>query len=387
MKKLWFTLLLLNLTLFAACGVFAPRGATTSELAAPSITEESGLEGSSGLDLVETQASVPTLTPSPSPTETLIPPTVDVGPPTFNLDDSSQYLPSEVTNSFRSSISFSFAGADEDGTPFDSSLKIEGAIVVDPPASSLNFQTLEEAGNEVGESISVVDLDGTFYALTPEFGCFVSSSPVEMDLYDDFLSEGGDLLGVAQRVLPDEEINGMDAFVYEITLENLAPGSVTALGIDVLETGRIYVSKEHQVITRIFMKGLGSSNVLTGNTEVKGEVTYEINYFDFDAEVQVLVPEGCAELGEIPYPIPEDARNITQLPGLFSYQTDQTTEALGALYKTGMPDLGYTLTDEFGTASLLSLTFSGDGEEVVVFIGSDPETGESAVTISVQTPE
>lgn len=386
MKKLWFTLIPLSLVMLAGCGLLAPGEGTTDDLVIPPITEENGSESSPVLDQGETQAEVPTQTTSPSPTEIPSTSTEDVGPTTFNLDDPSQYLPTEIINSFRSSISFSFTGADEDGTPFDSALKIDGVMVLDPPASSLSFQTIGEADAEVGESISVAELEGTFYALTPEFGCFISSSPVEMDLYDDFLSEGGDMLGVAQRLFPDEEINGLDAYVYEITLENLAPGAVTALGIELLETGRIYVSKEHQVITRIFMKGLGSSNVLTGNSDVLGDVEYEINYFDFDTEVQVLVPEGCSELGEILYPLPEDARNITQLPGFISYQSDQAAEALGDLYKTEMPDLGYTLSEKFGTASLLSFTFLGDGDEVAIIIGSDPETGESAVTISVQTP-
>lgn len=386
MKKIWFAWILLHLVILVACGLLAPGGGTTGEVAPPPTTEEGGSNGSPDLDQGETQGEAATHTPPPSPTEAPSNSVEGADLSTFNLDDPSQYLPSEIINSFQSSIRFSFKGTDEDGTSFDSSLVIEGVMVLDPPASSLSFQTIGEAGTEVGESISVVELDGAFYALTPEFGCFVSTSPVEMDLYDDFLSQRGDLQGIANRLPPDEEINGMVAYVYEITLDNIAPEAVTALGIEVLETGRIYVSREHLAITRIFMKGFGSSNVLTGNTEVLGEVEYEINYFDFDTGLQVQVPEGCAELGEIPYPIPEDAREMTQLPGVFSYQSGETGEALGDLYKTRMPDLGYTLTEEFGTSSLLSLTFSGNGEEVVIFIGSDPDTGESAVTINVQTP-
>jgi hypothetical protein len=107
-----------------------------------------------------------------------------------------------------------------------------------------------------------------------------------------------------------------------------------------------------------------------------------VDYSDFNAPIEITVPEGCSAPGESEYPMLADATNVNSFGDVLSYDTATVFDDVVEFYKTEMVAAGYTLDSEFATAPTALLTFSKDGQNVTVSVVESPTTDGLTVVIT-----
>ena len=312
----------------------------------------------------------------------------EAGADSINLADPSLYLQPTGVNTYRTSLVYSFSGQAADGSTVTSSITGEGAYSVDPYQVRFSFQTSDSA--VPGETLEIVQIENMMYMVGGEFGCF--SLPVteeEVDNpYQELLDTGGTLTGQAQRIQPDETINDIPVYVYEITTANLDVSDPTTQQIEVITFGRLYLAKDGGYVVRVVLDGRGKNTVLE-ESDLVGDVHYELNYFGHNQPVDIAPPADCGTAGGGDegdgtaggFPVPEGAADVVSMPGLVSFGTPQTVDEVAAYYKTEMVNQGWTLSDETSFAGLATLTFTKDGKTANITITPDQASGNTLVLI------
>ncbi len=304
------------------------------------------------------------------------------GPGTFTLNADNLYGEPLIYNTYRTTVAFTFRGTAEDGSLVEGALNGEGARSVEPPATTVAFTSSGSA--ELGDEASYVftQIGETDYIVAPSLGCatLATGGVGSVDLYALLLADGGMLgqLVGAERVLPNQNINGVNAYHYtfdETALDQTDPAVEEVTNID----GHLYVAPEGHVV-RLVIDGVGMSAVLTGGLDLTGDIHYELNYFDFDAPVDISPPPECEELTS-EFPMLEDAFNISSFTGLLTYSTNAEFDAVVDFYKGEMAADGWSLAQEFIFAPAATLSFNRDGSTALVTIGEDPTSGSVLVAI------
>lgn len=341
------------------------------------------------------EATAPAVAP-PTPSESTEP-TPEGGAPsgqdttagadTINLDDPARYAQPAGVNTYRTSLVFTFSGTAADGTPVTGSIHGEGAFSADPPQLSFTFQT---ANADLPDgSMEIVQIDNTLYMASTDLGCFSLpvDSPEAENPYGELLDTGGFLTGQAARVQPDETVNDIPVYVYEITSANLDTSDPTTQEVTEITFGRIYIAKEGGYVVRLLMDGRGKNTLASEPSDLIGDVHYELNYFGQNEPVNIVPPANCESEtggGVTPtgsYPIPEGATDVVSIPGVATFSSEQTPEELSQFYKTEMVAAGWTMGEEINFAGLITLTFTKDGKTATITITADPSTGKTQVAI------
>jgi hypothetical protein len=363
-----------------ACGLFSGGSEDAPEMSEPiPATEAVDVESPVGeVDTDETdsapEAPDPTATTAPVESGSNGAENSGEGPQSLNLEDGLLFTPPNV-NSYRLSMDYSFSGVDANGNPLEGDMEIKADFIKEPSASRMFMEGAGAFAEGMSGPMEMVETGGSFYLYSDEFGCMSARSGESFNPMDDLLNDVDDLLGEAQRVYPDEVINGMDTYVYEITEENIVPDTTTDLQIEELTTAKVYVSKEYDTVVRVYMEGYGRSDVLTEDETAEGTVIYDVNFYDLDAAFTIEAPEGCggAAGGETPYPVPEDSdvSIVMQVEGIFAYETSMSPADVLAFYEEELPALGYTInaSSAFGDAATMELT-GPDGESIIAFFAT-----------------
>ena len=84
-------------------------------------------------------------------------------------------------------------------------------------------------------------------------------------------------------------------------------------------------------------------------------------------------PTGASAEIEVDFPLPDDARNVTDMGGTVNFQTDLSLEEVADFYIQEITDMGYT---EREITTVIS-------EDVVNLVFDDPEGGESIVVQAI----
>ena len=309
------------------------------------------------------------------------------GADTLNLDDPSLFASPAEVNSYRMNMVFTFSAQAADGTAITSSIQGEGAFSVNPSQMSFSFQT-SSADIPLG-TMEIVQLDNTFYMSSTELGCF--TLPVDEagtdNPYEELINTSGFLTGQATRVQPDETLNSIPVYAYEITSANLDTSDPTAQDITEITYGRLYVAKDTGYLVGLVMDGRGKNTIEGENNDLVGDVHYELNYFDQNQPVTITVPEACSQgdtgggVTTSSIPVPENVTDLVSMTGITTFSSTQTPEELSQFYKTEMVAAGWTMGEEFNVTGLITLTFTKDGKTATVTITADPSTGKTQVVI------
>ncbi len=306
------------------------------------------------------------------------------GGDTLNLEDPGLYNAYSTLNSYAINWLFTFNGTADDGSPVAGEVFLDGVYSAEPGEMS---QVFSSSGNAVlGESeiFTIVYKDGVQYIVAPEFGCMTSTTddpdvPFGMDGSSiDFL------VGEAVRVMPDETINGIDVYVYQFTEANVIPSE---MGGDVVELteGFIKIAKDTGFLVQLRMLGQGTADVLSGDLNLVGDITYEMTLSDFNQPISATVPPECTEepgSDDFSYPMPDDASEVSSFPGVTTFMTEMAMADAVAFYKAEMAAAGWTLTEEYTQEGFLaSITFTKDGGTIIVTMTPDPDSGKVMVVI------
>ncbi len=374
--------LLILLLASLACATLSGGNPTAPTVTVPTIAvptvDVPTVEIPSGSDVTE---------PTPAPEGGDSGQNTTAGADTLNLDDPALFASPADVNSYRVNLVFTFTGQAGDGTAINSSIQGEGAFSVNPSQMSFTFQT-SSADVPLG-TMEIVQVEDTMYMSSAELGCF--SLPVDQGTsenpYEELMNTGGFLTGQATRVQPDETLNGIPVYAYEITSANLSTTDSSTQDFTEITYGRVYVAKDTGYLVGIVMDGRGKNTIDGSNTDIVGEVHFEVNYYDQNQPVTVTVPEACAQgdtgsgVTSGSFPVPEGASDLISMTGMTTFSSDKTPEELSQFYKTEMVAAGWTMGDELNVTGLVTLTFTKDGKTATVTITADPSTGKTLVAI------
>lgn len=307
----------------------------------------------------------------------------DLGPGPSSLDLTDMSAFEEVPGDYSMLMNFNFQGTDVNGQTIDSTLSIEGSFQKDPFASSVDMTVTGGVGDLGGvDAVAYMETDDILYFYNDVLGCAVLPSQ-EDTLYNDFVDTGGLLTGVAQRVQPDETVNGVASYVFAITNDNLDTSDPTSSEVHEITSGYLYLAKEGGYVTRIYLEGVGVNEVLTQSPTLEGDIIYQLDFIPAPNGVTITLPEGCqaADSGEAPYPVMDDASEASSFAGFYQYVTNYAFDSVLNFYKSELDALGWSLTDEsvYGTTAILA--FEMGDEALGVIIAADPNS--SAITVNI----
>ena len=331
---------------------------------------------------VEAQPAKPVqVHPAELPTEE---PVVDSsgGPESLNLDDPAVYQePIGLVDSYRVELTYTFNGTAADGSPVSGNVSGTGARTLQPEAMSMSFdgQGAEDLSADLPLKFSLIG--GTYTIYAQDVGCATLPAGEFDDPFTILVDLGGFLTGQAARVRPDEVVNGVPVYRFALDNSNVEPSE---LDVEQITSGAIYVAKQGGYLVRLEMAGRGTSEMLSGDPALLGDVTYLLSYFDFDQPVTIAPPEECASQaggGTSEFPMVEDAADVFAMAGLTSYTSRLDFEAVLQFYKDQMPQAGWTLAEEFVAGPLGLLTFTSGDRSAQVTVTYDQGSDQVSVAI------
>ena len=308
----------------------------------------------------------------------------DLGPSPSSLDLDADNAFAEIPGDYLVSMEFRFTGLDAAGAAVEGQVNLEGSRQADPSARSMRFTPSGIAASEIGEYIELVELEGSDYYFSPMIGCVVYTNELADSPFNDLVDTGGALVGMASRVQPDETINGVPVYHFAITEANMNPNDPSSMEMASISSGSLYVAKDGGYVVRMAIEGTGTSELLSGDPGLVGDIFYQLDFEPASGGVTITVPAGCEEdaSGEAPYPVMDDASQVSSLAGgLYQYVTSYDFDTVLAFYKAELGDLGWELVDEtvYGTTAILA--FEMGDSALGVIIAADPNS--SAITVNI----
>ncbi len=233
------------------------------------------------------EPATPTSPPPPPPTDTPAPPPpteAPVAPDDQYTFDPSQWEQSLATlSSFRQKVDLVFRA---DGTGLESRLIYEGEVTTGPTALHSTLRVEGEAASQLpSNQVEVIWIgDRAWVKVGRKPWVPVTVSALESEY-------GGQVLGVgellpfiqqAQRVMPDETINGIPCKHYAYNLDNLqAEAGMTSAA------GDIWVAKDGGYVVRLTMQGQGT---YYGTYTSSGSLDLVYDLYDVNAPITIKPP-------------------------------------------------------------------------------------------------
>ena len=253
------------------------------------------------------------------------------------------------------------------------SANAQGSRTVSPGASTMQFTMTGDAAGGLGETMTITQIEDAFYAILPPQECITLAGQSGFENpFGLFLDTGGFLTEDAQRVLPDETINGVDSAHFVLNEQNLLDWEV----YEIYEAD-LYIAKEGGYVTRLRISGRGVNNVLNSDAAQEGEIYYELNFIP-EAVPPIQVPQGCTAASDLTseYPVLADATAVQSAPGLFSYETQTPFDEVIAFYKEALTaNNEWAIAQEIVQEPNASITFTGADGTLMVNLGPGPNGG------------
>jgi hypothetical protein len=307
--------------------------------------------------------------------------TLGAGAPVLDLSDPAAFL--EVPGNYEITMVFEFIGTRADGSAVAGQVNVEGVNQAEPPASSYTFTATGDVQMAQGGTFQAVTIGDQSYFSSSQTGCIsMALNPTDTP-FDNLVDSGGMIQGEAQRVMPDETINGVPAYHYALTQDNIDLADAAAMDIDEVTSGAIYVAKDGGYVERIVLEGRGASEVLSGDAELVGDIDYQLDLTPVASVGAIEVPAGCeaAEVSQQQYPVMADATAVASFEGFLSYQSPSSLETILEFYRVQMPAAGWVLDEESQLANIGLLRYTQGDRIVSVVVTFDANTNISNVIV------
>lgn len=393
-QKYWFLKLFILVSLPAmACGLLSggeqPTAEPTSITVDAAGSESSQPQGSETAVPVEagseTNVTSPTAVPAESGASAETTGTAVDAASQEVIDAASLVFQPDV-DSYQLQIEMKLSGVDAAGNDVVQEVGATLLYTADPLANSVSMNMLGLDGSDKLTELSFVETGGTTYLYSPDIGC--STFPTEGSSFQNPFSEMLDSsallseLDNAERVMPDETINGIQSAHYVFDETDLKGTEGEVENAD----GHVYVSLEGGYVVRILMDGRGQLNLFGGNTDQVGDIHFALNLSDVNAPLEVAPPEAC--LGEaVDFPMLEDASSISSIAGLISYKSTTTVEDAVAFYDEALAAADWVKNED--ESSVLSgtafLSYTRENETANLIIGPSSDTDGIDVVIVIES--
>ena len=239
-------------------------------------------------------------TPTPEPTATLEPTATPTIVPMETAVSSTLNELSVITlenkqtfSSYQFNVDVTFLSPDANGVEQEQSGHIIYRFQDEPEAKGLDA-TIDGMLNLTNAEISLYELDGRTSAVLPSFGCVGGASTVEQlaspfaSLFapDQLLNN----LNQAERILPDETINGIPSAHYRIDESLLNPDKVQLDEV----SGEFYVALDGNYLVQFVLDGQGSVKLAPGVELENGRLHFTYTLSNIDQPFVFELPAGCA---------------------------------------------------------------------------------------------
>jgi hypothetical protein len=303
------------------------------------------------------------------------------GPASLDLDDPLSL--GQHAGDYTIGMSLVFEGVGADGSPVSGRLDAEGANRLTPLGSRLNFATSGAAGVGGATVYEVVTIGQDTYFNTDVAGCAQMPATEFTIPFAYLVNTGGILGGIAPRVQPDVEINGVPAFQFALMMDNIDLPDEISIEVHSVSHGALYVAQAGGYVLRVELEARGASELLSGDESLEGDIGYQLDFIPVPSVGSILPPQGCepAEASESEFPIYPGAANIASFEGFTTYQSSTDLNTLTDFFKVEMAARGWTLTDEESLVSVATLNFSMGDRAVSIVIAFDPNANLATVVI------
>lgn len=305
----------------------------------------------------------------------------DAGAGSLDLSDPENFKP--LPGNYELAMDFRFDGTHPDGTAAAGQVAVAGTHQAVPSASTYTFTASGDVKLAGGGVFQIVTIGDQSYFYTSQAGCISVPSAANTNPFNSLVDTGGMIANTAQRVLPDETINGVPAFHYELTQDNLDLTDATTMEVREITRGAIYVAKDGGYLLRIELEGTGVSEILSGDAALEGNIAYQVDFVPVDIVAAITPPPGCeaAVSAQTEFPVMPGATSVASFEGFMSYQTTSSVEAVIDFYKTEMAAAGWNLTEENILANIAALQFTLGDRAVSVVATYDENTGVTSVIV------
>jgi hypothetical protein len=301
----------------------------------------------------------------------------------LDLGNPGLYAQPVGAGTFRTTMEYSFIGTAADGTPVSGRITQQGAHRVEPRETSLTINTEGYGLDGQPQVIVFAEVGGTQYVVSQGLGCQTTAAGQMENPYGDFLDSGGFLTGQAQRLEPDETINGVLTSVYAIDASNLNPAGAASFNVREVSQGRLYLAQQGGYLVRLLIDGVGTNEALTGDPNATGNIHYQLDLSEFGEPVQISAPPECAAAGQTAFPVMDDAYDISSVGGQYSYRTNRSFDEVIAFYRAEMPAAGWSQGVESIAAPTALLLFTRGADQATVTVGQEG----TAVTVSIASSQ
>lgn len=285
-----------------------------------------------------------------------------------------------------------------DGQEQVQSITMVNAFSTEPPAASMSI-TMEGVDEAQGfGQMTMVELDGMSYMVLPEMGCVTSDAsqgglfgdnPFQDTMSPNALLEDMDV-SQARRVLPDEEINGIDTIHYTFDESLMNASGDNTQQIEDAE-GHLYIAKDGGYLVKMVMDASGSGlNFLDDTTDsVSTAVHFEYTLISANETVEITIPAECeGQAAAMDVPMLEDATEVSSFAGFVSYKSALTLEEAVTFYEESLIADGWVKNEDesFSFEGLSGLVYTRENEKLSITISTE-DTGGISVLIIQETPE
>lgn len=262
-------------------------------------------------------------------------------------------------DSYRYSVAMTIEETSTDGTAVVQTIDGEVAVTTDPAASTMTFQVEGGEDTEGVQSVSMTILEGETYMVIPEFGCVTTGqlgeafeNPFqEIAQPDALLNE----IGSAERVLPDETVNGILSRHY--TFDESVIDDPEAQ-IDTVD-GHLYIAADGGYLVRMTMVGSGALSTVDEAQEGTGTYSIEWNLLEIDGDLEITLPPECEGNATDSFPQLDDATEVSSFAGFLSYKSGKSLAEAQEFYLDALQSEGWTYSED--------QSFIGDGTAIMVF--------------------
>ncbi len=271
-------------------------------------------------------------------------------------------------SSYTATLTISFEGT-RAGQPSTWSKTYAMLAMTTPAARQLTIQRSGDGADPA--QVFMAEMNGAAYEKVAQDTCTAKVIEPDATLAQRF-EPAGLLAGVVGAdAAGSEAINGSSSDHYTFDEHALGQaGRATA-------TGEMWVASDGGYIVKYLLKTKGDANYF--GEGIAGTLSWDYELTDIGQPVTIALPDDCPP-GMLNVPQLPDASNVTNVPGLLTYQTATSLADVAAFYQAQITLLGWTpgsdptytdtsMIEDFtqGT-STLTVTASSDAGVITVTI-------------------
>lgn len=241
----------------------------------------------------------------------------------------------------------------------------------------INFEG--EGAIEDFQSITISQQNENHYLLIPDNGCLTISAEEFSRMNsgivdpDNYLAE----LTMPKLINTGEIVNGQETNHFSLDQNSLSGFAQQGLTVD----GHLFVSKERGTPLLVTMEISGDSDFLMNGQREQGTLYLEIRLDELYERIKGDPGLGCIQ--SAPFPIADDAYEVTVLDELIAYKTRLPMQDLISFYSSELTPLGWEFGEEPAIIEQVAvLTFLRGEDELVIELETDSELEAISVLIA-----